>query len=107
VDCCFALACWPRLSLSPKGRHRSKPWCVRRTLTADEIQSRLDSRGGGTCPAGGGNPRGATGAYAVRLKMPDNYKIAPYWHPKRENDLAEFAADIPASPGLRLLFFGN
>jgi uncharacterized RmlC-like cupin family protein len=32
-----------------------------------------------------GNPMGATGTYTVRLKMPDNYKIAPHWHPKREN----------------------
>jgi uncharacterized RmlC-like cupin family protein len=32
-----------------------------------------------------GNPMGATGDYTVRLKMPDGYKIAPHWHPKREN----------------------
>lgn len=25
------------------------------------------------------------GAYAVRLKMPDGYKIAPHWHPADEN----------------------
>ena len=28
---------------------------------------------------------GATGDYTVRLKMPDGYKVAPHWHPKREN----------------------
>ena len=44
-----------------------------------------------------GNPTGATGAYALRLKMPDNYKIA---------DLAESAADIPATPGPRLFCLG-
>ncbi len=27
----------------------------------------------------------STGAYAVRLKMPDGYKIAPHWHPTVEN----------------------
>src|SRR5215467_11711687 len=32
-----------------------------------------------------GDPTGNTGDYTVRLKMPDGYKIAPHWHPKREN----------------------
>jgi hypothetical protein len=32
-----------------------------------------------------GNPMSAAGDYTVRLKMPDGYKIAPHWHPKREN----------------------
>ncbi len=32
-----------------------------------------------------GNPAGTTGDYTVRLKMPDGYRIAPHWHPKREN----------------------
>ena len=32
-----------------------------------------------------GNPMGTTGDYTIRLKMPDGYKIAPHWHPKREN----------------------
>jgi uncharacterized RmlC-like cupin family protein len=32
-----------------------------------------------------GNPMGASGEYTVRLKMPAGYKIAPHWHPKREN----------------------
>jgi hypothetical protein len=32
-----------------------------------------------------GNPMAATGDYTVRLKMPAGYKIAPHWHPKREN----------------------
>ncbi len=32
-----------------------------------------------------GNPMGVTGDYTVRLKMPHGYKIAPHWHPKREN----------------------
>ena len=32
-----------------------------------------------------GNPLAATGDYTVRLKMPDGYRIAPHWHPKREN----------------------
>ena len=32
-----------------------------------------------------GNPAGTTGDYTVRLKMPDGYRIAPHWHPLREN----------------------
>jgi hypothetical protein len=32
-----------------------------------------------------GNPMAASGDYTIRLKMPDGYRIAPHWHPKREN----------------------
>jgi len=32
-----------------------------------------------------GDPMSNSGDYTVRLKMPDGYKIAPHWHPKREN----------------------
>lgn len=32
-----------------------------------------------------GNPAATTGDYTVRLKMPDGYRIAPHWHPLREN----------------------
>jgi quercetin dioxygenase-like cupin family protein len=32
-----------------------------------------------------GNPLAPTGDYTVRLKMPNGYRIAPHWHPKREN----------------------
>lgn len=32
-----------------------------------------------------GNPLAPGGDYTVRLKMPDGYRIAPHWHPKREN----------------------
>jgi Cupin domain len=32
-----------------------------------------------------GNPMAASGDYTIRLKMPAGYKIAPHWHPKREN----------------------
>src|SRR5580692_11260817 len=32
-----------------------------------------------------GNPGGSSGDYTVRLKMPDGYRIAPHWHPQREN----------------------
>jgi len=32
-----------------------------------------------------GNPAASTGDFTVRLKMPDGYRIAPHWHPQREN----------------------
>jgi hypothetical protein len=32
-----------------------------------------------------GNPLADSGDYTVRLKMPDGYRIAPHWHPNREN----------------------
>ncbi|MGA9352133.1 MAG: cupin domain-containing protein [Terriglobales bacterium] len=32
-----------------------------------------------------GNPMGTSGDYTIRLKMPAGYKIAPHWHPLREN----------------------
>ena len=32
-----------------------------------------------------GDPTANTGDFTVRLKMPDGYRIAPHWHPHREN----------------------
>jgi len=32
-----------------------------------------------------GDPGAATGDFTVRLKMPDGYRVAPHWHPHREN----------------------
>jgi quercetin dioxygenase-like cupin family protein len=32
-----------------------------------------------------GNPVASSGDHTVRLKMPDGYRIAPHWHPLREN----------------------
>jgi quercetin dioxygenase-like cupin family protein len=32
-----------------------------------------------------GDPSASSGDYTVRVKMPDGYRIAPHWHPKREN----------------------
>ena len=32
-----------------------------------------------------GDPGASSGDFTVRLKMPAGYKIAPHWHPKREN----------------------
>src|SRR2546430_10439567 len=32
-----------------------------------------------------GDPSASSGDYTVRLKMPDGYRIAPHFHPQREN----------------------
>lgn len=32
-----------------------------------------------------GDPAASTGDFTIWLKMPSGYKIAPHWHPKREN----------------------
>jgi mannose-6-phosphate isomerase-like protein (cupin superfamily) len=32
-----------------------------------------------------GNPAASSGDFTIRLKMPDGYRIAPHWHPHREN----------------------
>ena len=32
-----------------------------------------------------GDPTAKTGDYTIRLKLPDGYRIAPHWHPLREN----------------------
>jgi cupin domain len=32
-----------------------------------------------------GNPAADSSDFTIRAKLPDGYKIAPHWHPKREN----------------------
>ena len=32
-----------------------------------------------------GNPMASSGDYTIHFKMPAGYKIAPHWHPQREN----------------------
>jgi quercetin dioxygenase-like cupin family protein len=32
-----------------------------------------------------GDPGASTGDFTVRVKMPNGYRIAPHWHPHREN----------------------
>jgi hypothetical protein len=67
---------------------KSKPAIHKNAFTPDEVQY---GPAPGFLPPGAalavleGNPMGTAGDYTVRLKMPDGYKIAPHWHPKREN----------------------
>src|SRR6201997_2201464 len=32
-----------------------------------------------------GDPTASTGDFTIRLRMPDGFRIAPHWPPKREN----------------------
>jgi hypothetical protein len=84
-----------------------KTRCMRRTQLPPTKSSGAFISAGAELALPEGNPTGATGTYALRPKMPDNYKIAPHWHRKRENHPAEFAADIPDSRGPRLFCSGN
>jgi len=45
-----------------------------------------------------GDPTASSGEYTVRLKMPAGYKIAPHWHPKREN-VTVIAGDFKVGMG--------
>jgi hypothetical protein len=67
---------------------KSKPATHKNAFTPNEVQYGPTP---GFLPPGAalavleGNPMGTIGDYTIRLKMPDGYKIAPHWHPKREN----------------------
>ena len=90
--CCLAVAQDNAKTTShhaaAKPASKSAPAAHKNAFTPDEIQY---GPAPGFLPPGAtlavleGNPMGATGDYTVRLKMPDGYKIAPHWHPKREN----------------------
>ncbi|HEY1272924.1 MAG TPA: cupin domain-containing protein [Terriglobales bacterium] len=32
-----------------------------------------------------GDPMASSGDFTIRIKMPDGYRVAPHWHPNREN----------------------
>ena len=52
----------------------------------DQVRSRA-TRAAARSPTGGpgGRSDGIVGRLHHTLKMPDGYRIAPHWHPKREN----------------------
>ncbi len=68
-------------------------WCARPVLRKTYLYPRWHCLRPGArirCPGAQlavleGNPAASTGDYTVRLKMPDGYRIAPHWHPQREN----------------------
>jgi uncharacterized RmlC-like cupin family protein len=89
--CCLAVAQDSAKTASKsaaKSTSKSAPAAKKNAFTPDQIQYGPPPP---FVPPGAelavleGNPMGATGDYTIRLKMPDGYKIAPHWHPKREN----------------------
>jgi uncharacterized RmlC-like cupin family protein len=90
--CCLAIAQDSTKSSSKQGAaktaSKSAPAAKKNAFTPDQMQYGPPPP---FVPPGAelavleGNPMGATGDYTIRLKMPDGYKIAPHWHPKREN----------------------
>jgi hypothetical protein len=88
VLCCLAVA---QDNAKPAPKHAAKAAAKsapRNAFTPDQIQygpAPAFLSPGAALAVLEGNPMAATGDYTVRLKMPDGYKIAPHWHPKREN----------------------
>ena len=91
VLCCMAVA---QDNPKPTAKAASKPAAKsasatrKNAFTPDEIQygpAPAFLTPGAVLAVLEGNPMASTGDYTVRLKVPDGYKIAPHWHPKREN----------------------
>ncbi|HLY61371.1 MAG TPA: cupin domain-containing protein [Terriglobia bacterium] len=75
-------------SSATKSAAKKEPMKAKNAFAPDEVQwgpAPPFIQPGASLAVLEGNPMGATGDYTVRLKMPDGYKIAPHWHPKREN----------------------
>ena len=49
-----------------------------------------------------GDPTASSGDFTIRIKMPDGYKIAPHWHPKREN-VTVLRGDLKVGMGIHLI----
>jgi|SRR5277367_1037404 len=86
--CCFAVA---QESVKPASKMPAKSAAkaaAKNAFTPDQIPygpAPAFLQPGAMLAVLEGNPMGATGDYTIRLKIPDGYKIAPHWHPKREN----------------------
>lgn len=71
-----------------KSATKAAPAAHKNAFTPDEVQwgpAPPFVQPGASLAVLEGNPMGTTGDYTIRLKMPDGYKVAPHWHPKREN----------------------
>jgi hypothetical protein len=92
VLCCLAVAQDnakpPSKPAAAKSTAKSAPTAHKNAFTPDQIQygpAPAFLTPGASLAVLEGNPMAETGNYTVRLKMPDGYKVAPHWHPKREN----------------------
>lgn len=90
----FGAAVIVLLSAAAFAKQMQQPVGTRGTMTSMPVVVTPDAVNWGPAPevfpAGAqlavlsGDPMG-TGPFAVRLKMPDGYKIGPHWHPTAEN----------------------
>jgi hypothetical protein len=80
-----ALVCWAGLVFTSEGQTGSS---AKHVYAPDAIPY---GPAPAFMPAGAqlavleGNPGAPSGDYTVRVKLPDGYRIAPHWHPQREN----------------------
>jgi len=85
---CFALALFPGMWVGQPGKVMAGSPAEKNAFTPDSIQygpAPAFVAPGAQLAVLEGNPMAPSGDYTVRLKMPDGYRIAPHWHPKREN----------------------
>jgi hypothetical protein len=87
---CFALALFAGLSgISQPGKVLAEsPSAEKNAFTPDAVQygpAPVFLAPGAQLAVLEGNPMASSGDYTVRVKMPSGYRIAPHWHPKREN----------------------
>jgi len=81
----FAAMLWLK---QPRGTSVIAAGAEKNAFTPDAIQwaaAPPDLQPGAQLAVLEGNPSATSGDFTVRLKMPDGYKVAPHWHPKREN----------------------
>lgn len=83
----FAVAQEAPKSKPASKTHAAKAEPKKNTFTPDEVQwgpAPPFLPPGAQVAVLEGNPFG-TMDYVIRVKVPDGYKVAPHWHPKREN----------------------
>jgi hypothetical protein len=83
--CLVALLCGSFVVFTSGAQSGSSP---KHALTPDEIPygpAPAFVAAGAQLAVLEGNPGATSGDYTIRLKMPDGYRIAPHWHPQREN----------------------
>jgi hypothetical protein len=82
----FAVLCGPVVAAVAIAAHSGSP--SKNAFTADAIPygpAPAFVAPGAQLAVLEGDPTAAQGDYTVRLKMPAGYRIAPHWHPQREN----------------------
>jgi mannose-6-phosphate isomerase-like protein (cupin superfamily) len=66
----------------------AQPLCAQNAFTPDQVKYAPAPpflQPGAQLAVLEGNPMADSGDFTIRLKMPDGYRIAPHYHPAREN----------------------